>query len=88
MTALQHDRQREFLDNLCQPLEDYMTSGALTEADTESILHNLFATLQSTVDGLVARSGVRPEDLDHYDELLLSLLRDRGLWAQHRLSGS
>lgn len=82
MVALQQDRQREFLDNMCQPLEDYMHSGALTESDTENILHALFDSLNGVVDRRVERSGVVVEDLDHFDELLLNILRDKSLWEQ------
>ena len=82
MLALQHERQHEFLLNMCHPLDDYVDSGALDQSDSDAIRDSLFASLNDEVSRSVETSGVVVTDLDHFDELLLSILRDTDLWNQ------
>jgi hypothetical protein len=79
LNALQQDRQREFLDYICEPLEDYMHNGAISETDTEQILHSLFETLNDEVSHRVSAANGSVRDIDDFDELLLEILRDEQL---------
>ena len=74
MAHEQESRQREFLDHICEPLVDYLDSGALTDSDTTSILQALHDSLKDHVDAQVARSSF--SNIMEFDDLLLNILRD------------
>ena len=77
MAQEQEIRQREFLDYICEPLEDYLESGALTDSDTTGILQSLYDSLKGHVDVQVSRANF--SNVDEYDTILLNILRDDSL---------
>ncbi len=77
MAQEQEIRQREFLDYICEPFEDYLESGAITDSDTTGILQSLYNSLKSHVDAQVARSSF--SNVDEFDTILLNILRDDDL---------
>ena len=77
MAQEQEIRQREFLDYICEPLEDYLESGALTDSDTNGILQSLYDSLKGHVDVQVSRANF--SNVDEYETILLKILRDDSL---------
>ena len=78
---LKAEREKEFLDHICEILYALIESGALaSEADAEAILLQMIETMRLKVNALIGQPDF--SSVDAYDAQLLNALRNPSLKAE------
>jgi hypothetical protein len=78
-TQVQEDREREFLDFLCESLEERLTRGELEEETVANALNQLYYHLRVKVNAAIGSAEVFHGDLDAFDDALVVILRSDAL---------
>lgn len=78
-TTLQETREKEFLDFICESLDDRLTQGLISEDGASSVLNQLYYRLRVHINEAVGDVAVFNGNLDAFDEALLNILRDENL---------
>jgi len=74
-TALQETREKEFLDFICESLDDSLTQGRISEESASSVLNQLYYKLRVTINEAVGDVSAFGGNLDAFDDALLHILR-------------
>jgi len=78
-TALQETREKEFLDFICESLDESLTQGRISEESASSVLNQLYYKLRVTINEAVGDVSAFGGNLDAFDDALLHILRGDAL---------
>lgn len=74
-TALQETREKEFLDFICETLDESLTQGRISEESASNVLNQLYYKLRVTINEAVGDVSAFHGNLDAFDDALLNILR-------------
>jgi hypothetical protein len=75
-TNIQQDREREFLDFICQNLDEILTKGEIKQNVAENILNKLYYNLRVKINQEIGSIDAFDGNVDAFDEALVKILRE------------
>lgn len=81
-TNIQQDREREFLDFICQGLDEKLNKGEIKQEIAEVVLNKLYYNLRVKINASVGSIDAFNGNVDAFDDALVQILRADTLRSQ------